>query len=99
MREFKASVLRAFVRYEEAVEGLEFIEDIEVGKSRWHVKMLTLFKALDDGKVYGVQWRRGATEDQENEYPGFGNTVNADSMVGCEEYKQVPVTKIEWVKV
>lgn len=98
MRDFKASVLRAFVRYEEAVEGLEFIEDIEVGKSRWHVKMLTLFKALDDGKVYGVQWRRGATEDQENEYPGFDKR-DPQAMVSCAEYQSIQVTKFEWVKV
>jgi hypothetical protein len=54
------------------------------GQGRWHVGVDTVFKRLTDGKLFITHWRRGATENQDHEYP--------DEAVEAEEYT-VTITK------
>jgi hypothetical protein len=45
------------------------IQTTQVDNSRWHIIMETVFKRETDGKLFIMDWRKGATENQEHEYP------------------------------
>lgn len=50
-------------------DGIKFVEELELDERRWTMVMLTIVEF--DGKLYGIEWERGLTENQEHEfYPG-----------------------------
>lgn len=77
----------------EDVEGFEKVADIEQGDSRWFRRMLSLFRF--EGVVYGIPWRKGLTENQEDEYPTDGQSGPS---IEFSAYEPVEVMVVEWRK-
>ena len=69
--------------------GVTYVDEKEISDNRWGNVMLTVVNF--DGKLYGIEWVRGATEMQENEVDFYSGTVYE-----VEEY-QVVETKYKKV--
>lgn len=44
------------------------VDEIEHDTSRWHMFVETIVKRESDGKLFSMEWQRGLTESQENEF-------------------------------
>lgn len=64
MKEFTVDEL-VQIAYDD-YDGVEIIDVIEGDSSRWTQHMTTIFKMND--KLYALEWERGLTEYQENEF-------------------------------
>lgn len=53
--------------------GIAYIDEEELGEGRWHQHMLTIVQY--DGKLWGIEWSRGLTEYQDNEFDPDTSTV------------------------
>lgn len=69
--------------YDDA-EGFSVKDEISNGNSRWHIEKTTIVQRLSDGKLFMINWRKGATEYQDDDI--------STSAIECEAYKEV-VTK------
>lgn len=68
------------------------VAQVEGNQRRWHRDITTVFGPLD-GKFYGVKWRRGLTESQENEYPWEFSEADIE----CAEFVHAEVTEKRWI--
>lgn len=66
------------------------IEDIIIGKSRWHIQHEMIFK-WTDGKVYRTQYQVGATENQDEK------PWEHEDEIGCTEVVLQRHSGFEWV--
>lgn len=64
MRKFSEEELSR-IPYED-LDGIEVIDTIEGEHSRWTEHMTTIFRY--ENKLYALEWERGLTEYQENEF-------------------------------
>jgi hypothetical protein len=74
--------------------GLERIDDEIVEHSRWAVRHRLIFKAVDDGKLYCVHYRVGATESQD-EAP----FDNEGAEIECVEVVAVDITVTKYLPI
>lgn len=70
-------------------EDFETLRENIDGQSRWAVKVTTVVRRVQDGKLFLMEWRKAATERQEHEYP--------DEAVEAEEF-DITVTHYHRVK-
>lgn len=77
----------AYLNYSDL--GITYVDEKEISDTRWGNVMLTVVNF--DGKLYGIEWVRGATEMQENEVDFYSGTVYE-----VEEY-QIVETKYKKV--
>lgn len=54
-------------------DGIKFVAELELDEHRWTRSMLTIVDF--DGKLYGIEWDRGLTEIQENEFYPSDSTI------------------------
>ena len=54
-------------------DGVKWIDEEELSEGRWHMIMLTIVEFK--GKLFGIEWGRGLTEYQENEFYADKSTV------------------------
>lgn len=63
-----------WVPYEDNLpDGVKWIDEEELDEGRWHMIMLTIVEF--NGKLFGIEWDRGLTEYQENEFDANESTV------------------------
>ena len=72
----------------------ELIESNISGKTRWSIIKEGVFKHIDSGKHYSVNWREGATEMQDEE-----PFESSSEPIELKEVVQKDVVKKVWVSV
>ena len=62
------------------------------GKTRWHLLMSGVFKHLDSGRYYRIDWSTGATEMQEGDPFEFRDPK-------LVEVEEVEATVKQWIEI
>lgn len=71
----------------EYTDELEYkiVDEISNGHGRWTEYMTTVFELCDNGKFYALDWDRGLTEYQENNfYAQFAKPVEKKEVITYE---------------
>lgn len=69
-------------------DGYEHVTEIEGDRSRWRQGVTVVVRRTSDGKLFGVDFQRGLTENCDHSYPWDG-----DDEAEFEEMQEVQVTK------
>lgn len=65
------------IEWEDGWDEVEIVDEVSKGSGRWTEHMLTIVNFR--GKLYGIEWESGLTEEQEDEfYPSNRSVYEVD---------------------